>query len=102
MFIVSCFALPFSKFILHVNLQPIEPDEQTALIDETLKIPGVIAALVPGAGGYDAIACLYLNHPSVRHAIADFWCSWPKASVCPLTVQGARYGEGIRIESEES
>jgi len=78
---------------------PIEPDEQTALVDGTLKIPGVIAALVPGAGGYDAIACLYLNHPRVRHAVADFWCAWPHASVCPLTVQGASSGEGIRVES---
>lgn len=78
---------------------PIEPDEQTTLIDGTMQIPGVIAGLVPGAGGYDAIACLYVNHPRVRHAVADFWCSWPKASVCPLTVQGARHGEGIRVES---
>lgn len=78
---------------------PIEPEEQTALVDATLKIPGVIAALVPGAGGYDAIACLYVNHSKVRHAVADFWCAWPHASVCPLTVQGAASGEGIRLES---
>ena len=28
---------------------PIEPDEQTALCDATMKIPGVVTALVPGA-----------------------------------------------------
>eukprot|EP00977_Amphora_coffeiformis_P007304 scaffold1581_cov169-Amphora_coffeaeformis.AAC.40 len=78
---------------------PIEPDEQTALVDATLKVPGVIAALVPGAGGYDAIACLHVNHPRVRHAVADFWCAWPHASVCPLTVQGAASGDGIKLES---
>lgn len=78
---------------------PIEPNEQTELIDKTLEIPGVIAALVPGAGGYDAIACLYVNHPKVRQAVADFWCSWPSVSVCPLTVQCGRHGEGIRLEN---
>ena len=33
----------------------IEPDEQTALLDETAKIKGVVSCGVPGAGGYDAI-----------------------------------------------
>ena len=80
---------------------PIEPDEQTALVDATLKIRGVIAALVPGAGGYDAIACLYINHPTVQHAVADFWCSWSQASVCPLTVQCAQQGDGLRLETKE-
>ena len=81
---------------------PIEPDEQSALVDATLEIPGVIAALVPGAGGYDAIACLYVNHPTVQNAVADFWCSWTEASVCPLTVQSAKQGEGLRLETPET
>ena len=77
---------------------PIEPDEQTELVDATIEVPGVIAALVPGAGGYDAVACVYINHPKVQQAVADLWCSWTKASVCPLTVQAALEGEGLRIE----
>jgi phosphomevalonate kinase len=77
---------------------PIEPNEQTELVDATLTTHGVIAALVPGAGGYDAIACIYLNHPKVRQAIADVWCSWTKASVCPLTVQAAPNGQGLMLE----
>ncbi|GAX20939.1 phosphomevalonate kinase [Fistulifera solaris] len=40
---------------------PVEPDEQTTLADATSAVPGVVAALVPGAGGYDALACLYIN-----------------------------------------
>ena len=80
---------------------PIEPDEQTALVDATVAIPGVIAALVPGAGGYDAIACLYINHPAIRNAVADFWCAWSQASVCPLTVQCAQLGQGLKLETIE-
>lgn len=80
---------------------PIEPDEQTRLVDATIEIPGVIAALVPGAGGYDAIACLYINHPTVQNAIADFWCKWSETSVCPLTVQCAQQGQGLRLETKD-
>eukprot|EP01080_Neovahlkampfia_damariscottae_P011492 gene11492-4656_t len=36
------------------NVQ-IEPDEQTQIINETLKIKGCILCGVPGAGGFDAI-----------------------------------------------
>ena len=78
---------------------PIEPQEQTDLLDATLDIPGVIAALVPGAGGYDAVACLYINRPKVQHDVAHFWCSWPQASVCPLTVQSAKHADGVRLET---
>ncbi|KAJ3374274.1 phosphomevalonate kinase [Allomyces arbusculus] len=40
---------------------PIEPDVQTALIDECANLPGVLGAGVPGAGGFDAIYVLYLQ-----------------------------------------
>ncbi|KNE62598.1 phosphomevalonate kinase [Allomyces macrogynus ATCC 38327] len=40
---------------------PIEPDVQTALIDECSNLPGVLGAGVPGAGGFDAIYVLYLQ-----------------------------------------
>ncbi|EOD43700.1 Phosphomevalonate kinase eukaryotic [Neofusicoccum parvum] len=33
---------------------PIEPAEQTALLDACSQVPGVIGGVVPGAGGYDA------------------------------------------------
>lgn len=36
----------------------IEPREQTELLDRCLKLPGVAGGVVPGAGGYDAIALL--------------------------------------------
>ncbi|KAK4054976.1 phosphomevalonate kinase [Microbotryomycetes sp. JL221] len=43
---------------------PIEPIEQTTLLDECCRIPGVVGAGVPGAGGYDAIWVLVLNPQS--------------------------------------
>lgn len=37
---------------------PIEPQVQTRLIDACCQISGVVGGVVPGAGGYDAIALL--------------------------------------------
>lgn len=79
---------------------PIEPPEQTELADATLQIPGVIAAIVPGAGGYDALACLYLNSDIVRQKIGQLWESWSAVQVCPLTVQGASFGQGVQVEEQ--
>lgn len=81
---------------------PIEPDAQSALCDACMKVPGVVAALVPGAGGYDAVSCIYINVPSVRQAVADLWTNWTHdgASVCALTVSGVDYGDGVRVETE--
>ncbi|KAK9453244.1 ribosomal protein S5 domain 2-type protein [Dipodascopsis uninucleata] len=47
----------------------IEPDEQTALLDECAKIPGVLGGVVPGAGGYDAI-CLIACEDAVPKIIS--------------------------------
>ena len=80
---------------------PIEPEEQTLLANATQNIPGVVAALVPGAGGYDALACLYINDETVRENIGKLWVSWQTAAVCPLTVQAGQYGDGIRKEPDQ-
>jgi phosphomevalonate kinase len=77
---------------------PIEPDQQSSLADATLALPGVVACLVPGAGGYDAVACVYINNDAVRQRISKLWAEWQPVKVCPLSIQGANYGEGIRIE----
>ncbi|KAF5102630.1 hypothetical protein D0Z00_000340 [Geotrichum galactomycetum] len=44
---------------------PIEPDSQTAILDESTKLTGVIGGVVPGAGGYDAV-CLLVATDSVE------------------------------------
>ncbi|GAA5860835.1 hypothetical protein JCM3774_003159 [Rhodotorula dairenensis] len=43
---------------------PIEPAEQTRLLDTCSALPGVIGAGVPGAGGYDAVWVLCFDPPS--------------------------------------
>ncbi|KUF99073.1 hypothetical protein AM588_10008717 [Phytophthora nicotianae] len=60
---------------------PIEPPEQTAILDATLAIPGVLLAGVPGvlmfsAGGYDAI-CVVVIHERALSAVEDLWVQWP-------------------------
>ena len=68
---------------------PIEPDLQTSLADATMSLPGVVATGVPGAGGYDALFCLYIGGDDVRERIGCFWrqrCD-DHAVVCPLGVR---------------
>ncbi|KAK1948329.1 Phosphomevalonate kinase [Phytophthora citrophthora] len=71
----------------------IEPPEQTAILDATLAIPGVLLAGVPGehsmnlAGGYDAI-CVVVIHERSFQAVEDLWMHWPTTHpdsiICPL------------------
>jgi phosphomevalonate kinase len=37
---------------------PVEPEEQTKLLDALSEVEGVVGGVVPGAGGFDAIALL--------------------------------------------
>ncbi|KAJ9117552.1 hypothetical protein QFC22_004402 [Naganishia vaughanmartiniae] len=82
------------KMMGQANDVPIEPDEQTRLLDACLEIPGVIGGGVPGAGGYDAIYLLILEpDDSATEASADsviaeveaLWQGWKELSVCPLS-----------------
>jgi phosphomevalonate kinase len=96
---------------------PIEPDEQTRLCDATMALPGVVAAVVPGAGGYDAVACLYIDRPGVLGGIETLWGSYEttttttttnttttnngnndKKTICPLGARVSR--EGLRVEPD--
>ena len=86
---------------------PIEPDEQSALADATMKLPGVIAAGVPGAGGYDALFAIYVKGPEtndgssdqVRDEIGNLWREMSDENdetvVCPLLVRAAGSGDGL-------
>ncbi|KDE07785.1 hypothetical protein MVLG_02053 [Microbotryum lychnidis-dioicae p1A1 Lamole] len=70
---------------------PIEPVEQTKLLDAVSELPGVVGAGVPGAGGYDAIWVLALSPPlsdSVLHPlekVQDTLRGWKEMSVRPLS-----------------
>lgn len=53
---------------------PIEPKVQTQLLDACCQIPGVVGGVVPGAGGFDAIALLVEDKQEVYdtlHTVLD-------------------------------
>lgn len=89
---------------------PIEPAAQTSLADATLAVPGVAAAGVPGAGGFDALFALILAVPatssgssdvSVRETVEGMWASWPGGGLTPLLLTNGpgrgEEGAGTRI-----
>lgn len=68
----------------------IEPDAQTQLADATESLQGVLCALVPGAGGVDALVALTLSS-AVRLDVEQLWSQWSglsgSAAVCPLMLK---------------
>lgn len=66
---------------------PIEPDEQTRLLDATAEQKGVVFSGVPGAGGFDAIFAIVLSDPSNGQSpvtkVEELWISWPGMSCLP-------------------
>ncbi|EEQ83228.1 phosphomevalonate kinase [Blastomyces dermatitidis ER-3] len=60
---------------------PIEPRVQTELLDRlSAEVEGVIGGVVPGAGGYDAIALLVRDDAAVVDRLRGFLRTW-KSSV---------------------
>jgi phosphomevalonate kinase len=82
---------------------PIEPREQTELIDACVAQAGVIAGGVPGAGGYDALWLLVCDpaglsaddHPVTR--VESVWGSWTGLDVSPLSATES-VAKGCRLE----
>jgi len=86
---------------------PVEPDAQSFLADETMKLPGVVAAGAPGAGGYDALFVIYVKGADtddgrsdlVRDQIGNLWREMSDRNdqvvVCPLSVRAACAGSGL-------
>jgi len=65
---------------------PIEPVEQTTILDSTISLPGVIGGGVPGAGGYDAIWLFIIECDGVSplHDIEHHWNLSGTGRVTPL------------------
>jgi len=72
---------------------PIEPTEMKGLLDNTMSLPGVIFAGVPGAGGFDAVFALLLSDTCVAH-VEQMWEAAPE-SLRLLDTTCAQ--EGIKI-----
>jgi len=99
---------------------PIEPTEQTKLLDACVSQPGVVGGGVPGgkrvfaatvrrhshdlfsaAGGYDAIWLLVLDPPTSQaplEGIQKVWSSYTELDVSPLSAVES-LAKGIRLES---
>ncbi|CAD6572395.1 MAG: phosphomevalonate kinase [Cyphobasidiales sp. Tagirdzhanova-0007] len=79
---------------------PIEPDEQTHLLDaSTEQCPGVLGGGVPGAGGYDAIWVLVLSpmsEPQPEQEVQALWRFWPEMSVRPLSSKARIQGKFLQ------
>jgi len=55
---------------------PIEPPEQTQLIDACEAVTGVVGGVVPGAGGYDAISLLIEDKEATIAELKDLFERW--------------------------
>ena len=79
---------------------PIEPPEQTELLDAVTKnVEGVAGGVVPGAGGYDAIVLLVKDDKKTTEDIEAFLADWSKekgSNVKLLKTKGEL--EGARVE----
>ncbi|KAI1938580.1 phosphomevalonate kinase [Ophidiomyces ophidiicola] len=58
---------------------PIEPEVQTELLNALSQVDGVVGGVVPGAGGYDAIALLVKDDPLVIDAVQELVDGWTSA-----------------------
>jgi phosphomevalonate kinase len=79
---------------------PIEPESQTALLDAVSAVEGVFGGVVPGAGGFDAVALLMRDDADTKRRVEEFLAGWSRdkgAKVKLLDVKGEM--EGVRPES---
>ena len=68
----------YTRLLGEASGVPIEPPVQTELLDATSEVRGVVAAGVPGAGGFDAIFCVFIGVDGVDSRVEDCWLSWKK------------------------
>ena len=85
---------------------PIEPSVQTELLDTVSKIDGVIGGVVPGAGGYDAIALLIRDDVTVINKLETLFENWTSSveddfggKIGKVRLLDVRHGsDGVRNE----
>lgn len=78
---------------------PIEPEAQTELLDAVSKVDGVYGGVVPGAGGFDALALLVKDDEETKNKVDEFLAQWSSekgSKVRMLDVKGEM--EGVRKE----
>ncbi|KAG8161068.1 hypothetical protein KVR01_009332 [Diaporthe batatas] len=79
---------------------PIEPESQTDLIDALSGVDGVYGGVVPGAGGFDAVAILVRDDGETAARVERFLQEWSAkkkdSKVKLLGVKGEL--QGVRVE----
>ncbi|RDW78816.1 phosphomevalonate kinase [Aspergillus mulundensis] len=85
---------------------PIEPKVQTELLDAISKVDGVVGGVVPGAGGYDALAVLIQDEPKVVDRLKQLFEDWESkveddfgGKVGKVRLLGVRHGS-LGLENE--
>lgn len=82
---------------------PIEPESQTELLDAIGGVGGVYGGVVPGAGGFDALAILMKDDEKTRRRVEARVAEWSRekkgSKVRLLDVKGEM--EGVRREELE-
>lgn len=89
---------------------PIEPLAQTQLLDACTKVSGVIGGVVPGAGGYDAVALLIEDREQVATELEKLLQGWQvktgaetEGGVGRVSMLGVKQEmEGVRIEEPQA
>jgi len=76
---------------------PIEPRQQSELLDASIVIPGVVGGGVPGAGGYDAIWLLIIDREETIREVEDVWSAMKGLRVTPLQAAESQKG-GLHME----
>lgn len=79
---------------------PIEPSAQTRLINACSSVQGVIGGVVPGAGGYDAVAFLIEDTNEVHQALEKVLNSWDFGGQEDVPAGGKVRLLGVREEME--
>ncbi|EXA47979.1 phosphomevalonate kinase [Fusarium oxysporum f. sp. pisi HDV247] len=79
---------------------PIEPESQTELLDALSTVEGVYGGVVPGAGGYDALALLMKDDEETKQRVEEFLDKWAKEKGTKVKLLGVKGEmEGVRSES---
>ncbi|KAF5659241.1 phosphomevalonate kinase [Fusarium heterosporum] len=79
---------------------PIEPESQTELLDALSTVEGVYGGVVPGAGGYDALALLMKDDDETKQHVEAFLEKWAKEKGTKVKLLGVKGEmEGVRSEN---
>ncbi|KAL8906473.1 MAG: hypothetical protein Q9207_002011 [Kuettlingeria erythrocarpa] len=87
---------------------PIEPKVQTDLLDACCKISGVVGGVVPGAGGFDAIALLVQDEalPSLEEFLRSYTTAkghGRQSGIGKVRLLGVKQEmEGLRVEESST